>query len=222
MLWELIPADELCEDDATACESVLLTVEADDTRWVGAAIVGMQVATGFAKTNAGAGAGAAADTGVGASAGAGVVDFVAIGVWRSSEGGGFDMAGEGIDNADSGSRLFFSLIEMTIFSRSMGVMWFCWRPRVRCSDDSLLLNSGLRIGEGCNDDTSSSSDRSSVDETLLERAGRGMLFRGRGMREHTNVSRFHRRQLRFSNRLPSSMASEILLKTAEYQQQSIG
>ena len=122
-----------------------------------------------------------------------------------------------MDNADSGSRLFFSLMEMTIFSRSMGVMWFCWRPRVRCSEDSLLLNSGLTTGEGSNDDTSSWSE-SSVDDTLLERAGRGMFFRARGMREHTNVSRFHRRQLRFSNRLPSSMASEILLKTTACQQ----
>ena len=110
-------------------------------------------------------------------------------------------------------------MEMTIFSRSMGVMWFCWRPRLRCSEDSLLLNSGLTTGEGSNDDTSSSSD-SSDDDTLLDRAGRGMFFRARGMREQTNVSRFQRRQLRFSNRLPSSMASEILLKTAGYQQQS--
>jgi hypothetical protein len=180
----------------------------------------MGVAADFLETNAGAGTGAGVGVGVGASAGADVVDFVAIGVWRSSEGGGLGIAGEGMNDADSGSRLFFSLMEMTIFSRSMGVMWFCWRPRLRCSDDSLLLNSGLTMGEGSNDDTSSSSDSSSDDDTLLERAGRGMFFRARGMREHTNVSRFHRRQLRFSNRLPSSMASEILLKTAQCQQQS--
>ena len=133
-------------------------------------MVGMGVATGFSETNADAAAGA------GESAGADVVDFVAVGVWWSSEDGGLGIVGEGMDSADSGSRLFFSLMEMTIFSRSMGVMWFCWRPRLRCSEDSLLLNSGLTTGEGSNDDTSSSSD-SSDDDTLLERAGRGMFFR---------------------------------------------
>ena len=85
-------------------------------------MVGMGVAAGFSEIDAGTGTGVGAGADVGASFGAGVVDFVAIGVWRSSEGGGLGIEGEGMDNADKGSRLFFSLMEMTIFSRSMGVM----------------------------------------------------------------------------------------------------
>lgn len=66
MLWVLISVDELSDDDAMAWESVLLTVDVEDSRWLGAAMVGMGVATVRSGSNAGAGA-----DGVG---------FVAVGV----------------------------------------------------------------------------------------------------------------------------------------------
>jgi hypothetical protein len=197
MLCEvLISQDEPSEQDARVRDSALLTVDVGDAAQLGAVMVciGVAVATGFVVDGVG-------------------FEVVVAGCssWEVDEA-------KGMESAGSGSRLFFSLIEMTIFSRSLGVMWFCWRPRVRCSDESFLLKPGRTMGKvGSSDDDKSSRSLSSDDddETLDDRAGIGMC-RARGIREQTNVSLFHRRQLRFSRRLPSSMTSEILLKTASW------
>lgn len=106
MLWVLISVDELSDEEAMACESVLLTVEVDDSIWLGVVMVGMEVATGCSFTVADVGG----------------ADLVAVGVLCWSEDGDAGRVGDGIERADRGSRLFFSLIDMTIFSRSMGVM----------------------------------------------------------------------------------------------------
>lgn len=132
----------------------------------------------------------------------------------------------GSESEGKGSRFFFSCIEMTIFSRSIGVMCFS-RPLLRCSVESLLRNPGRTTGEG-GGKASSMSD--SLEETLLDNAGTGMCCLARGDKLHLpasgergcwvsgeqqNVSRFHNLQLRFSSRLPSSIASEILENTEE-------
>lgn len=124
--------------------------------------------------------------------------------------------GAGNERGERGSRFFFSWMVITIFSRSSGVMCFSW-PRLLWSEELLLRNSGRTIGEGGEACSSSNSD--SFDDTLLDRAGTGMLL-ARGDRlyfpgcgEQQNVSRFHSLQLRFSRRLPSSMASDIFENT---------
>ena len=136
--------------------------------------------------------------------------------------------------ADIGNR-FVSLMDLTIFSRSMGVMCFS-RPRLVL----LLLESTLRSA-GCafgrhvaGQDVVSSSSKSS--EMALsseeERAGTGMLVAAAFGRSETsdlacdsgaqqNVSRFHNRQERFSNRLPSSIAFDAFEKSAHCEEAKV-
>ena len=146
-------------------------------------------------------------------------------------------AGVGIGSS-IGSRRFVSLMEMTIFSRSIGVMCFS-RPRLRVlSPDSFRLRPGRARGmrglmvcdvestsKSSSDDEAESSDdeRAGIDKSPLVAAVRGIMRRcweGR-LREsgrwvsgaQQKVSRFHSRQLRFSSRLPSSIACEVLEKS---------
>lgn len=143
-----------------------------------------------------------------------------------------------------GSSGLASLIEMTIFSRSIGVMCFS-RPRLRLlSVDSLRLSSGRALGmRGVMGDDASTASSLETDSRLEERAGIARVsgcedarwadvvcFVGRAatvvaregcrheegmVREvgcesgaQQKVSRFHKRQLRFSSRRPFSIACE--------------
>lgn len=138
------------------------------------------------------------------------------------------VAGVGIGNS-IGSRCCVSLMEMTIFSRSMGAMCFS-RDIRRLSWESARLNSGAEsVGMVVAEVSSSSASSISSDDAesrLDESAGIGMsLVAAFGLSEiesggesderacrsgaQHNVSRFHNRQLRFSNRLPSSIACEV-------------
>lgn len=74
-------------------------------------------------------------------------------------------------------------MDMTIFSKSIGVMCFS-RPRLRCSEESLLVSSGRTVGEASDDTSSSESD--SLEETLLDNAGIDAcaMCLARGTREH--------------------------------------
>jgi len=119
------------------------------------------------------------------------------------------------------SRCWLSLIEMTIFSRSTGVMCFS-PPRVLLSVERWRVSSGRAWGTS---ESSSSSD--TADSRLEDRSGSGMsLVAACGLKEaggerrsgcaQQKVSRFQRRQLRFSSRLPSSMAWEVFEKSDHY------
>ena len=131
-----------------------------------------------------------------------------------------------------GSSSCVSLMEMTIFSRSTGVMCFS-RPRLLLSHEkSRHVSSGRALGMtvavACGDggiESSLSSD--DAESRLDDSSGTGMsVVAAFGFREfetgdevvnracdsglQQNVSRFHNRQLRFSSRRPSSIACEVL------------
>ena len=121
------------------------------------------------------------------------------------------------------SRCWLSLIEMTIFSRSTGVMCFS-RARFLLSVERWRVSSG-RV-DGAQEASSSSSD--TAESRLEDSSGTGMspvaargLYEAGGVRRRglgsgcaqQKVSRFQRRQLRFSSRLPSSIAWEVLEKS---------
>jgi len=150
--------------------------------------------------------------------------IVGCGVFSAACAGGalgFD-AGVAIGRS-MGSNCFASFMEMTIFSRSTGVMCFS-RPLLVLHAESFLLSSGRAAGmlvAGADDVSASSSSSEIALSRLLESAGIGMLVAAvLGLNEHRvdractsgaqqNVSRFHNRQLRFSNRLPSSIACDV-------------
>ena len=119
-----------------------------------------------------------------------------------------------------------SLIEMTIFSRSTGVMCFS-RPRL--SQLSARLSSGRALGmvvaeAGVSVASESLNPSEDVESRLDDSSGTGMsLVAAFGIENRgacvdracdsglqQKVSRFHRRQLRFSSRLPSSIACDVL------------
>lgn len=141
------------------------------------------------------------------------------------------MAGVDIGNAiDFGSNSVVSLMEMTIFSRSTGVMCFS-RPLLLLSQESAHRSSGRAFGimvalAGGDDDSSSSLSSDNVESRLEDSSGTGMsVVAAFGFREiemggeaveracdsalQQKVSRFHNRQLKFSNRLPSSIACDV-------------
>ena len=132
-----------------------------------------------------------------------------------SSAGSIEGVGIGISIGSTSS--WFCLIEMTMFSRSMGVMCFS-RPRLQSARHSSGRAFGIVVvaGADCDSPTSSSSDdvESTLDEN--ERRGMGMLVAAAfgagidsGSFEQQNVSRFHSLQLRFSSRFPSSMACDV-------------
>lgn len=127
------------------------------------------------------------------------------------------------------------LMDCTIFSRSIGVMCFS-RPLLVLLVESVRRNSGRAFGmtvAGVGDVSSSSSSSETADSRLEDSSGTGMLVvaafvaafgfaanehRGDSVDlactsgEQQNVSRFHRRQLKFSSRLPPSIACDVLEK----------
>ena len=130
-----------------------------------------------------------------------------------------------------GSSSFVSLIEITIFSRSHGVMCFS-RPLLVQSRATVCRNSGRALGIvvaaiGDTAASSSSNSDSDAESRLEDSAGTGMSVAAAfGLSEHAarvggmverafesglqqKVSRFQSLQLRFSSRLPSSMACEV-------------
>jgi hypothetical protein len=121
-----------------------------------------------------------------------------------------------------GARSFFSLIVMTIFSRSSGVICLS-RPLLRHEPESCRWILGLAIASGAEvelvSEASNSTASSSAVSTLPERSGISALYRpsdvldaieiagvvefaARGSQQ--KVSRFHNLQLRFSSLRPSS------------------
>jgi hypothetical protein len=137
-----------------------------------------------------------------------------------------------------GSSCLVSLMEMTIFSRSIGVMCFSF-PRLRLH--SAVSDEELMRGATGDDVSNSSSDE--AESKLEERAGsefispccgvavvdlatfddregserrievEGALVGDCDAGAQQNVSRFHNRQLRFSSRFPSSMACDVFEKS---------
>lgn len=163
----------------------------------------------------------------------GSLDLVVVSGWSNvnlekSWTTGDTATGSGL-NEDAGmansirSRCWLSLIEMTIFSRSTGVMCFS-RATFLLSVERWRVSSG-RV-DGAQDASSSSSD--TAESRLDDSSGTGMspvaargLYEAGGVRRRglgsgcaqQKVSRFQRRQLRFSSRLPSSIAWEVLEKS---------
>lgn len=125
----------------------------------------------------------------------------------------------------SGSSAFFSLMVMTIFSRSSGVMCLS-RPRlcVPVLLESCRCSCGREIFTGAEVEFASSvsnsiASSSAKESTLPDRSGISAVYRPSEFREaiemagvvdlasslsQQNVSLFHNRQLRFSNLRPSS------------------
>ena len=134
----------------------------------------------------------------------------------------------------SGSNSFFSLIVMTIFSRSSGVMCLS-RPRLRLPTESCLRIKGCAISRGAEVDeevlSDSNSRASSSSESMLpERSGTsvdeyrpselleeieiaGVVALASETGSQQNVSLFHNLQDRFSNLRPSSNDPAHLEKT---------
>lgn len=146
--------------------------------------------------------------------------------------------GVGIGSA-IGSSCLVSLMLCTIFSKSTGVMCFS-RPLLVLLKESCLRNSGRAFGivvelkvedvAGVDDVSSSSRSSDPADSRLVDSSGTGMSVvaacgltanehRGESVERacvcgaQQNVSRFHSRQLRFSNRFPSSIACEAFEKS---------
>jgi hypothetical protein len=141
-------------------------------------------------------------------------------------------ADEGIE-ISIGSSCFVSLMEITIFSKSIGVICFSF-PRLRPHS---VLASDIELMRGATGDDVSNSSSDDAESKLEERAGRESILPAdvvvltgfddregseRRMEEEEvvwvglfaagaqqNVSRFHSRQLRFSSRLPSSIACDV-------------
>lgn len=135
----------------------------------------------------------------------------------------------------SGSSAFFSLMVMTIFSRSSGVMCLS-RPRLCVLVlllESCRCNCGREMFTGAEVEFASSvsnsiASSSANESTLPDRSGISAVYRPSEFREaiemagvvdlasslsQQNVSLFHNRQLRFSNRRPSSSDPAHLEKT---------
>ena len=131
----------------------------------------------------------------------------------------------------SGSRSFFSLMVMTIFSKSSGVMWRS-RPLLRLLPESWRATLGRKMLSGADVDALSSlSDSitsSSNEPMLLESSGMSDEYLPSELRcaiemagvvalaspgAQQKVSLFHNLQLRFSKRRPSSIDPAHLLKT---------
>lgn len=133
------------------------------------------------------------------------------------------IAGSG---SDIGSSSFFSLMESTILSRSAGVICLDLR---QLSAESCLSSSGRiedvedpaarfsredegeEVGEEGLQDSSGIGAFSSL--TLREANDHDRLLSRVRSGAQQSVSRFHNRQLRFSNLLPSSIVSAHLEKT---------
>lgn len=215
MLWLLISVDELSCDPTCCegCESSVATVDAELSSSVACEVHVCGVALDEASSRS---------------------NFDRI--WDVLVDGGSAAGSAGVGIGSSiGSRRFVSLMDVTIFSRSIGVMCFS-RPRLRVlSPDSFRLRPGRARGmrgvvvcdvectsKSSSDDEAESSDDESagIDMSPLVAAVCGIMRRcweGR-LREsgrwdsgaQQNVSLFHSRQLRFSSRLPSSIACEVL------------
>lgn len=144
-------------------------------------------------------------------------------------------ATEASNDFGNGSRAFFSLMMVTIFSRSSGVMCLS-RPRlcVLMLLESCRLRSGLKMFRGAEVAAVSSlsnsiASSSASESTLPDRSGMSDVDRAAellGAMEiagvaffasscwQQKVSLFHNRQLRFSKRRPSSREPAHLEKTA--------
>lgn len=119
-------------------------------------------------------------------------------------------------NGESGTKSWLVLIEATIFSRSIGEMCGCFRERL--SVESLSRSSGrARLGHNLVAWFSPSSEdtESMLEESggAVERAEEDVVCLCLSERGGVNASgaqqkdsREKRRQLRFSNRFPSSIA----------------
>lgn len=133
----------------------------------------------------------------------------------------------------SGSRSFFSLIVMTIFSRSSGVICRS-RPRLRLFTESCLWISGWAMSRGADVEeelsVSNSKASSSNESRLPERLGTSVLeYRPSELLDEMEiagvvalasdtgsqqkVSLFHNLQLKFSSLRPSSNEPAHLEKT---------
>lgn len=133
----------------------------------------------------------------------------------------------------SGSKSFFSLIAITIFSKSSGVMCLS-RPRLRLLFiESCLWIWGREISSGADvEEVSESNSRASSsgnESRLPERSGRscvywpsesllemeiaGVVALASPFGSQQKVSRVHNLQLKFSNLRPSSNDPEHLEKT---------
>lgn len=151
------------------------------------------------------------------------------------------------EGSSMGSSCFVSLMEMTIFCRSMGVMCFSQPRFLQLPEESFRLNSGRALGMRgvIVDDVESGSNSSSDDaESRLEeswgmarspRAAAVVLLAAQARRvvegeeegaerdccdcredesgAQQKVSLFQTRKMRFSNRLPSSIACEVFEKS---------
>ena len=133
-----------------------------------------------------------------------------------------------------GSSSFFSLMVMTIFSRSSGVIWRS-RPRLLLLTESFLRIRGCAMSRGADVDeevlslSNSSASSSASESRLPERLGTSVEYRPSEFLDaiemagvvafasetgsQQNVSLFHNLQLKFSNRRPSSNDPEHLEKT---------
>lgn len=139
-----------------------------------------------------------------------------------------------------GFRSFFSLMVMTIFSRSSGVIWRS-RPRLLLLTESCRricgceMSSGAEVEEEVWSLSNSSASSSASDSTLPERLGTsyrpsellnamemaGVVELASDTGSQQKVSLFHNLQLKFSNLRPSSSdpehreKTELLLVTAQ-------
>ena len=132
-----------------------------------------------------------------------------------------------------GSNSLYSFNDLTMFCRSIGVMCFS-RGWLRLKQQFPRINSGrasgMVVAEVVGDISSSSKSSDEAESRLHESSGTGMSvaaavglpengIRGEGVDRdcafelQQKVSRFHNRQLRFSSRLPSSIACDVLEKS---------
>ena len=89
----------------------------------------------------------------------------------SEVAGGSTGLGEGVGIGSSiGSSGFVSCIDLTIFSRSTGVMCFS-RPRLLLLVESCLRSSGRALEARGRDDVSSSNSSEETESRLVESAG---------------------------------------------------
>jgi len=102
-----------------------------------------------------------------------VSDCVVSSFWMlvGTAGTGASVAFEGIMGKSIGSRGLVSLMEMTMFSRSMGMV--C-RLLLSEEEDSCRLNSGRACGTVTADDTASSKSSDRAESRLEESSGTGM------------------------------------------------
>ena len=131
------------------------------------------------------------------------------------EGSAGSIEGVGMGSSIGSTSSWFCLIEMTMFSRSMGVICFS-RPRLQSARHNSGRAFGILVVAGADRDCSSSSEDSELTLDENDKRGMGMSVAAAfgdgvegGSFEQQNVSRFHSLQLRFSSRLPSSMACDV-------------